>query len=230
MGCMKLQINVCGIHYVKDEPPHNLREADEVEPFKLAVGDQKATVYVCAECRPAMAASLHRMLMGGGIAAEDTGMLAYMEDHQGDEEEALDGEDTDDSGDYADEYDEWEEDEEEEDDDLITAEDGSKSRTGLSLREVREAVKNLGPVERVKAVQNADNQLIPLEDDEEEAEAVRAEVAAKRPKSQKSTPKAGTSDTKVIREWAKANNIPVPTRGRLPATIIEQYKEAHNPA
>lgn len=35
-----------------------------------------------------------------------------------------------------------------------------------------------------------------------------------------------TSDAAAIREWAKANGVEVPSRGRIPATVTEQYRAA----
>ncbi|GAA3596664.1 histone-like nucleoid-structuring protein Lsr2 [Agrococcus terreus] len=34
----------------------------------------------------------------------------------------------------------------------------------------------------------------------------------------------GANDTAAIREWAEANGIPVATRGRISAEIVEQYR------
>lgn len=34
------------------------------------------------------------------------------------------------------------------------------------------------------------------------------------------------SDSRTIREWAKANNVPVTERGRIPASVVEQFNEA----
>jgi hypothetical protein len=36
-----------------------------------------------------------------------------------------------------------------------------------------------------------------------------------------------SSDSKVVREWATANGIEVPTRGRIPAEVRQQYDAAH---
>lgn len=39
---------------------------------------------------------------------------------------------------------------------------------------------------------------------------------------------AGTSnDTKAIRDWARESGKQVPDRGRLPASIVEEYEAAH---
>ena len=37
---------------------------------------------------------------------------------------------------------------------------------------------------------------------------------------------AGTSEAGKIREWAKANNVEVNERGRIPAEIVAQYRAA----
>ncbi len=36
----------------------------------------------------------------------------------------------------------------------------------------------------------------------------------------------GTRDPKAIREWAHANGIPVPARGRIPGQLEERYNQA----
>lgn len=38
--------------------------------------------------------------------------------------------------------------------------------------------------------------------------------------------KAGNSDTAKIRTWAQENGMKVSDRGRIPATIVEAYREA----
>jgi hypothetical protein len=38
----------------------------------------------------------------------------------------------------------------------------------------------------------------------------------------------GTSDAASVREWARANNIEVPERGRIPQTVRDQYAAANN--
>ncbi|PXY33558.1 hypothetical protein BAY59_10775 [Prauserella coralliicola] len=35
------------------------------------------------------------------------------------------------------------------------------------------------------------------------------------------------TDQGAVRAWAKANDIDVPARGRIPDAVIEQYKAAH---
>ena len=35
------------------------------------------------------------------------------------------------------------------------------------------------------------------------------------------------SDSRAIREWAKANKVSVPDRGRIPASVVEQFNTAH---
>jgi nucleoid-associated protein Lsr2 len=35
------------------------------------------------------------------------------------------------------------------------------------------------------------------------------------------------SNSRTIREWAHANNVPVPDRGRIPATVVAQFDEAN---
>jgi hypothetical protein len=37
-----------------------------------------------------------------------------------------------------------------------------------------------------------------------------------------------TSDAAAVREWARANNIKVPERGRIPQTVRDQYAAASN--
>lgn len=43
--------------------------------------------------------------------------------------------------------------------------------------------------------------------------------------SASSGPKA-TTDNKAIRIWADENGIPVPSRGRIPRAVVEQWREA----
>ncbi|MGW8484501.1 histone-like nucleoid-structuring protein Lsr2 [Microbacterium sp. NPDC055903] len=52
------------------------------------------------------------------------------------------------------------------------------------------------------------------------ASAARAGSARKRPA-------ARNSDTAAIREWANANGHKVSERGRIPAPVLEAYREAH---
>jgi Lsr2 len=43
--------------------------------------------------------------------------------------------------------------------------------------------------------------------------------------------KSGSSDgvdIKVVRKWAESNGIAVSTRGRIPAEVIEKYRQAGN--
>jgi len=35
-------------------------------------------------------------------------------------------------------------------------------------------------------------------------------------------------DAKAVRRWAEANKIAVPARGRIPLTVVEQFKAAGN--
>ncbi|MDQ1059743.1 hypothetical protein QFZ23_003644 [Arthrobacter globiformis] len=37
----------------------------------------------------------------------------------------------------------------------------------------------------------------------------------------------GGPDVKAVRQWAADNGIPVNTRGRIPAEVVEQYDAAH---
>lgn len=54
--------------------------------------------------------------------------------------------------------------------------------------------------------------------------ATRAPRAAAAPKQRS----AGDIDPKAVRAWAEANGVEVNARGRLSATVIEQYKAANN--
>lgn len=38
---------------------------------------------------------------------------------------------------------------------------------------------------------------------------------------------ATTATPKQIRDWAEANGIDVPARGRIPATVLERYRDAN---
>jgi nucleoid-associated protein Lsr2 len=42
----------------------------------------------------------------------------------------------------------------------------------------------------------------------------------------KSTPASRGYDIVQLREWARINKIAVPTRGRIPSSVVEQYKQA----
>lgn len=35
-------------------------------------------------------------------------------------------------------------------------------------------------------------------------------------------------DAKTVRKWAEANKIEVPARGRIPQSVVDQFKEAGN--
>ena len=35
-------------------------------------------------------------------------------------------------------------------------------------------------------------------------------------------------DTKAVRAWAKSNNIELSSRGRIPADVVDQYRQAGN--
>ena len=37
---------------------------------------------------------------------------------------------------------------------------------------------------------------------------------------------SGSVDAKAVRAWAKANRVKVPTRGRIPSAVLEQYAAA----
>ena len=53
-------------------------------------------------------------------------------------------------------------------------------------------------------------------------DAARTVKAPRRPR------KSGSAErTRKIREWALSQGIGVADRGRVPATIVEQYEEAH---
>ena len=41
------------------------------------------------------------------------------------------------------------------------------------------------------------------------------------------TPSRVTSDSRTVRVWAKANNVPVTDRGRIPASVMAQFNEAN---
>jgi hypothetical protein len=36
------------------------------------------------------------------------------------------------------------------------------------------------------------------------------------------------SDSRTIREWARANNVPVTDRGRIPESVVAQFNEANS--
>lgn len=45
-------------------------------------------------------------------------------------------------------------------------------------------------------------------------------------KAKRTTSSAQSSDAKTIRAWAAENSFDVPSRGRIPASVIEAYKAA----
>ena len=71
-----------------------------------------------------------------------------------------------------------------------------------------------------------------------EAESVRETLApyvrgARRaPRGSNAAPKGAKRvsdyDPKAVRRWAEANGVAVPARGRIPGTVVEQYKAAGN--
>jgi len=61
--------------------------------------------------------------------------------------------------------------------------------------------------------------------------AVAKYIAVARPTSfrggRSSRSSSGGPDPKVVRAWAKDNGHEVPSRGRIPSTILEAYAAAH---
>lgn len=43
-----------------------------------------------------------------------------------------------------------------------------------------------------------------------------------------SSSSSGDVDPKAVREWAKANNIELSARGRIPADVVQKFKDAGN--
>jgi hypothetical protein len=35
-------------------------------------------------------------------------------------------------------------------------------------------------------------------------------------------------DPRAVRKWAESNNVDIPARGRIPATVVERYRAAGN--
>jgi hypothetical protein len=56
--------------------------------------------------------------------------------------------------------------------------------------------------------------------------AARKAGAGRRPGPGRARRAAGGIDPVQVREWAKANNIDVNDRGRVPASVIARYREA----
>lgn len=52
-------------------------------------------------------------------------------------------------------------------------------------------------------------------------------VAGRRSSGQTRRTTAGPSFSQNVRAWAKEQGITVPDRGRVPNTVLEQYKAAH---
>ena len=63
-------------------------------------------------------------------------------------------------------------------------------------------------------------------------DAARVVPAARATSSQKASRRAGRStaqvDSTAVREWAAANGVEVSARGRVPASVLEQYHAAGN--
>ncbi len=55
----------------------------------------------------------------------------------------------------------------------------------------------------------------------------RGTAGAPRGGSARRTSATGT-DPKAVRAWAAANGVPVPSRGRMPASVLEQFRAAGN--
>lgn len=55
----------------------------------------------------------------------------------------------------------------------------------------------------------------------EHGRTTKKTAAAKRPAKKKPV-----SESAAIRQWAGANGIEVPSRGRIPAALVEQYRNA----
>ncbi len=56
--------------------------------------------------------------------------------------------------------------------------------------------------------------------------ARRVRPAAARGRSTATRSKAPAANAAEVREWAKSNGIDVSPRGRIPATVMEQYRAA----
>jgi hypothetical protein len=60
-----------------------------------------------------------------------------------------------------------------------------------------------------------------------DASGVRPARAPRRGKASSSRPKSTRGyDLVQLREWAGANGVAVPARGRIPQTVVDQYKSA----
>jgi hypothetical protein len=245
IGGMKMQITVCGICFVNSDDPSspNYKDFDGGEPFKISVNGVETEVCVCGNCRMAMAHNLHKMLMAGGVAAEETGMLVFIENDDEDEAE---------EGDYEDEGEEGEEDYEDdglwpegfgtdiEDDDEPEKAGSNRTAANKAVGEGLKAVLSEAKKASARDIQEADNARIPEDDDDAFnvypegpirdamrngnpfAEGVKNEVAAKR--KPKAKGKAATNAE--IRAWAKENGIPVGDRGNIKSEIREAYTKA----
>jgi predicted N-formylglutamate amidohydrolase len=64
------------------------------------------------------------------------------------------------------------------------------------------------------------------------ARAVRGGVQQRRRRRRRAAPTTTTSfvevDNRAVRAWAASNGIELSTRGRIPASVIEQYRAAGN--
>ncbi|MEE3755253.1 histone-like nucleoid-structuring protein Lsr2 [Mycobacterium intracellulare] len=58
------------------------------------------------------------------------------------------------------------------------------------------------------------------------AKPSKAPRARRRKASASTTATVGREQSRAIREWAKANGVQVPARGRVPAAVVEAYNNA----
>jgi len=79
--------------------------------------------------------------------------------------------------------------------------------------------------------QNADKLRAAVEPFAEKARRVGGRTrssAPRTPRERKSTNGHGPIDTKAVRAWAASNRVEVSSRGRIPASVIQQYHDAGN--
>lgn len=73
------------------------------------------------------------------------------------------------------------------------------------------------------SAENAGNLRKSLDDYVSKARKIRGRARG----GQRQAPAAVTQvDNKAVRAWAKSNNIDLSSRGRIPADVIEQYRQA----
>lgn len=83
----------------------------------------------------------------------------------------------------------------------------------------REEAERLGAVKRARA---------PEPEPEPEVDVVESKAQSKpEDKAMRPPENKATSESRKVREWAAAEGLDVPARGRIPADVLDAYRAAH---